>query len=230
MKQTPLSRRELACHCHWNTRWLLRKQAFLIVIYLLFASLPLFAQVKTVSGTVHDDKGQPVSGASIMIRGTSKGITSGSDGKFTIQAADNAMLVISYVGFATQEIALNGQSELNVQLATTSQNLNSIVVVAYGTTTKKTSTGAVQSVSQKELQDIPVAQVTQKLQGKLAGVQINQTSGKPGQGMQVRIRGQASILAGSSPLYVVDGFPIVGDISNINPDEIENISVLKDAA
>src|SRR5881227_2667159 len=102
MKQIPLSRRELARHCHWNIRWQLRKQTFLIVAYLLFASLPLLAQVKTVSGTVHDDKGQPVSGASIMIRGTSKGTTSSSDGKFSIQAPDNATLAISYVGFATQ--------------------------------------------------------------------------------------------------------------------------------
>jgi TonB-linked SusC/RagA family outer membrane protein len=105
-----------------------------------------------------------------------------------------------------------------------------VVVVGYGTQLKREVTGAVQTVEAKELADIPVAQTTQKLQGKLAGVQVLQTTGKPGQGMQVRIRSQASISAGSEPLYVVDGFPIVTDISLINPDEIETITVLKDAA
>src|SRR5689334_17596512 len=121
MKQMPLSQREFAHYCHWSTRWLLRKQTFLIIVSIMFASLQLLAQVKTVTGKVQDDKGQPVSGASIMIRGTSRGTTSDAAGTFSIQTPDNATLVISYVGYATQEIALNGQTNLNVQLATASQ-------------------------------------------------------------------------------------------------------------
>jgi TonB-dependent SusC/RagA subfamily outer membrane receptor len=115
-------------------------------------------------------------------------------------------------------------------MAIDSPLLDEVVVVGYGTQSARTVTGAVQQLNAEELADLPVPQITQKLQGRLVGVQINQTSGRPGQGMQVRIRGQASILAGSEPLYVVDGFPIVGDISTINPDEIESVSVLKDAA
>ncbi len=105
-----------------------------------------------------------------------------------------------------------------------------IVVVGYGSQLKKNVTGAVQTIGSKEIKDIPVSQVTQKLQGQLAGVQINQTTGKPGQGMSVRIRGQLSVSAGSDPLYVIDGFPITGDIGAMNPDEIEDISILKDAS
>lgn len=212
------------------TQWPHQRPALMLFVVLFFTTLQLFAQVKMVSGTVLDDKGQPVSGASIQVKGGAGGTTTDANGRFRIQAADNATLQVSFVGYNVQEIDVKGQTTVIVQLSTNAKAMSDVVVVAYGSSTKKTNTGSVQTVSAKELQDIPVAQVTQKLQGKLAGVQINQTSGKPGQGMQVRIRGQASILAGSEPLYVVDGFPIVGDISNINPDEIEHITVLKDAA
>lgn len=202
---------------------------FLIILLLLSANAVL-AQSQRVSGIVKDEKGQPVQGVSVMVKGSSSGTATTSDGKFFINAPVNATLVFTSVGFAAKEVEINNRENIDVQLTSQSAALGEVIVVAYGNTTKKTTTGAVQTVSTKELQDIPAAQVTQKLQGKLAGVQINQTTGKPGQGMQVRIRGQASILAGSDPLYVVDGFPIVGDISNINPDEIESITVLKDAA
>ncbi|CAN5696991.1 TonB-dependent receptor [soil metagenome] len=199
-------------------------------LLLLLSSSVLFAQNKTVTGIVKDDKGQPMQGVSVMVKGSSAGTSTGVDGSFSIAAPDNAVLIFSSVGFATRALSVSGQQRLEVQLTAQSAAIGEVIVVAYGNTTKKTTTGAIQTVTSKELADIPVPQITQKLQGKLAGVQINQTTGKPGQGMQVRIRGQASILAGSDPLYVVDGFPIVGDISNINPDEIESISVLKDAA
>src|SRR5690625_3272156 len=110
------------------------------------------------------------------------------------------------------------------------QLLDEVVVVGYGSQIKKAISGSVQTIGSKEFKDIPVAQMSQKLQGRLAGVQIKQTSGRPGEGMSVRIRGQMSVSGGSTPLYVVDGFPISGDIASINPDEIESISILKDAA
>ena len=108
--------------------------------------------------------------------------------------------------------------------------LEEVILVGYGSQLKREVTGSVQTLKADEFKDIPVSQITQKLQGQLTGVQINQTTGKPGEGMAVRIRGQFSISGGSSPLYVIDGFPITGDISAINPDEIQDISVLKDAA
>lgn len=206
---------------------LLLRFSFLL---LLLSSSVLFAQNKTVTGTVKDEKGQPMQGVSVMVKGSSTGTNTSADGSFSIAVPDNVVLIFSSVGFATRELSVSGQQRLEVQLTAQSASIGEVIVVAYGNTTKKTTTGAIQTVNSKELADIPVPQLTQKLQGKLAGVQINQTTGKPGQGMQVRIRGQASILAGSDPLYVVDGFPIVGDISNINPDEVESISVLKDAA
>jgi TonB-dependent starch-binding outer membrane protein SusC len=199
-------------------------------LFLLLSTNVLFAQTKLLSGVVKDDKGQPVQGANVSIKGSTTGTTTALNGSFSITVADNATLVISNVGFASKEVGVEGKTNIEIQLVSQSSSMNEVIVIAYGNATKKTTTGAIQTVGAKELLDIPVATVAQKLQGKLAGVQINQTTGKPGQGMQVRIRGQASILAGSDPLYVVDGFPIVGDVSTVNSDEIETISVLKDAA
>lgn len=142
----------------------------------------------------------------------------------------NGTLVVSFIGYNTQEIAINNRTDVNVPLTLDEQGLGEVVVIGYGSQLKRAVTGAVQTINTKELRDIPVPQITQKLQGRLAGVQINQATGKPGQGMSVRIRGQLSVTAGSDPLYVVDGFPITGSIGALNPDEIETISVLKDAA
>src|SRR5690606_22337980 len=147
---------------------------------------------------------------------------------YRLEAGSDNTLVFSSIGYIGREVAGNGRSRIDLALAIDNQLLDEVVVVGYGTQSSRTVTGAVQQLNAEELTDLPVPQITQKLQGRLVGVQINQTTGKPGQGLQVRIRGQASILAGSEPLYVVDGFPIIGDISTINPDEIESISVLKD--
>lgn len=184
-----------------------------------------------VQGKILNSGGQPVAGASVMEKGTHNGVNTNDRGEFNITVTDlNAILVISSVAYVPLEYPLNGNASVAITLTEDFSKLNDVIIVGYGNTTKRTTTGAIQTVNAKELQDVPAAQFTQKLQGKMAGVQINQISGKPGQGMQVRIRGAASITTGSAPLYVVDGFPIVGDISNINPDEIETITVLKDAA
>ena len=206
----------------------------LFALLLLLQSATVFSQ--NISGTVKDASGKPVNGASVLIKGTQKGATTNAEGNFTIANVKegNYVLFISSLGFAKQEknISVSGNTlpMIDISMQAESQSLGEVVVVAYGTSTKRTSTGALQTISTKELQEVPVAQITQKLQGKFAGVQISQTTGKPGQGMSVKIRGQVSILAGSDPLYVVDGFPVTGDISGINPDEIESVSVLKDAA
>ncbi|EAR14591.1 putative outer membrane protein, probably involved in nutrient binding [Robiginitalea biformata HTCC2501] len=185
----------------------------------------------TVSGTVTDaETGQPLPGVTVLVQNTTTGTTSDFDGNYTIDVPANATLVFSYLGFVRQTVAINGRSTINVVMQPDTEQLDEVVIVGYGTQSSRKVTGAVQQINTDELADLPVPQVTQKLQGRLVGVQINQTTGRPGEGVQVRVRGQASILAGSDPLYVVDGQPIVGDISSINPDEIESISVLKDAA
>ncbi|MGZ3871637.1 MAG: TonB-dependent receptor [Mucilaginibacter sp.] len=185
----------------------------------------------TVSGKVTDTKGLVLPGVGITVKGTSTGTTTDGNGNYKITVPDdNAVLIFSYLGYLSQEVAVSGRGTINVTMLENTKNLDEVVVVAYGKTTQRSATGALQTVNSKELQDIPASQFTQKLQGKLAGVEIAQTTGTPGQGLQVRIRGSASISTSAVPLYVVDGAPISGDISNINPDEIETVTVLKDAA
>ena len=167
----------------------------------------------------------------MLVKGGSTGTVTDINGQYSLNVADGSnTLVFSSIGFLSQEVPINGRTTVDVTLEEDIQSLSEVVVVGYGSQLKKEVTGSVQTVDAADLKDVPVAQITQKLQGRLAGVQINQTTGKPGQGMSVRIRGQLSVTGGSDPLYVVDGFPIAGDISNINPDEIQDISVLKDAA
>ncbi|WP_321373078.1 TonB-dependent receptor [uncultured Draconibacterium sp.] len=186
---------------------------------------------KTVTGVVTDQTGVPMPGVTIVVPGTTIGTITNDDGSFTLAIPDDTQeLQVSFVGMVTQLVSIEGKTTVAISMEEEKIGLDEVVVVGYGTQISRQVTGSVQQMDADELEDLPVAQVTQKLQGKMAGVQINQASGTPGEGMKVRIRGQASINSGNDPLYVVDGFPIVGDISNINPDEIENISVLKDAA
>ncbi|WP_233553735.1 SusC/RagA family TonB-linked outer membrane protein [Algoriphagus lacus] len=193
-------------------------------------SVTSFGQTQSVRGVVTSE-GEPVPGALVLIKGTQRGTVTDIDGNYSINAAAGEILVISFVGYSSKEVpVVGGQTVYDVTLDLSTSDLSEVVVVGYGSQIKKELTGAIQSVNGKDLQDMPVSSVAQKLQGRLAGVQINQTTGRPGQGMNVRIRGQLSVSGGSQPLYVVDGFPITGDINAINPDEIDDITVLKDAA
>lgn len=188
-------------------------------------------QQNAVSGKVADTSGSPLPGVTVVIKGTTNGTITDGDGVYILSSVpENAILQFSFVGMKGQEIAVDGKSSINITLVEEAIGLDEVIAVGYGTQSKRAVTGSIQSVDADDLKDMPVTSVTQKLQGKLAGVQINQTTGKPGQGMQVRIRGQASLTAGNEPLYVVDGFPISGDVSSINPNEIESISILKDAS
>lgn len=204
---------------------------FLFVFGLLWG-ITMQGQDVTITGTVASaSDSQPLPGVNVVEKGTTNGTVTDFDGNYSLNVADgNATLVFSYIGFTTQEIPVNGQSEVNATLTEDATSLDEVVLVGYGTQIKREVTGSVQTVDLTELADIPVTQVTQKLQGQLAGVQITQTTGKLGDGINVRIRGQLSISGGSDPLYVVDGFPIAGNINTLNPAEIENITVLKDAA
>lgn len=196
----------------------------------LILSTSLMAQQQAASGKVKGSDGGPVIGASVSVVGTSRGASTDGEGNFKINVSRNETLRISSVGYNSADVVYTGQKSIDVTLTVDNKTLNEIVVVGYGSQSKKEITGAVQTISYKDLKDLPVTQIGQKLQGQLAGVQINQTTGKPGTGMNIRIRGQLSVSAGSDPLYVVDGFPITGSIGAMNPDEIEDISILKDAS
>jgi TonB-linked SusC/RagA family outer membrane protein len=200
---------------------------FSLMLGLLCTS---FAFAQQVKGKVTGQNGEALVGVSVTIKGVNRGTQSDADGSYKLDVPNNSTLVFSFVGYTANEVAYTGQKEINVSLVLDDKLLSEIVVVGYGSQLKKNVTGSVQTIGSKEIKDIPVSQIAQKLQGQLAGVQINQTTGKPGQGMSVRIRGQLSVSAGSDPLYVIDGFPITGDIGAMNPDEIEDISILKDAS
>ena len=189
------------------------------------------SDTQNITGIVKDKSGVPIIGANILVKGTTNGTITDMDGRFMFSdIPTTSVLQVSYIGYKTQEINISGQSTLDIILREDLEALDEVVIVAYGTQNKRDVTGSMESVKFDELQDIPVAQFSQKMQGQVSGVQISQGTGKPGQGINVRIRGAASISTTSTPLYVVDGFPIVGDINNINPNEIESITVLKDAA
>lgn len=191
----------------------------------------------TVTGQVVDKQNQPLPGVNVKIKGTNIGAVTGVDGKFSLQAEDNAILVFTFVGFKVKEEAVNKRTTINIVLEDDNTQLNEVVVVGYGHLERKDVTGAVGTVKMANIKEIKAASVDLKLAGQLAGVTVNQVTGTPGGGVSVNIRGAGSVGAGDDPLYVVDGFPISpgfdqysNPLSTINPDDIENISVLKDAA
>lgn len=186
--------------------------------------------VKKITGQVKDAKGEAVIGANVVEKGTTNGSMTDMDGNFSLNVPENAVLVVSYIGYTQREVRVAGQTALNIVMSEDLQALDEVVVVSYGTQKKRNLTGSVSKVDGDDLSSLPVGQLGQKLQGQVAGVQINQTSGMPGQGMYFRIRGAASINGGNEPLFVIDGMPISAGLNNINPDEIESFSILKDAA
>ena len=174
------------------------------LLFLLVAmiSLSVSAQNVTVKGTVKDKTGETVIGASVVQKGnTGNGTITDIDGNFTLSVPANSTLVISYVGMKTQEIALKGQTKINVVLDDDSQALDEVVVIGYGTVQKKDLTGSVASVSAKQLSAVPVSNASEALQGKMAGVQITQTEGSPDADIRIRVRGGGSLSQDNSPLY-----------------------------
>lgn len=185
---------------------------------------------KKVHGQVLDVHGDPIIGATIKVMGkNSQGTVTDIDGRFSIETEGNEQLTISYIGYDSKNVPVK-EGAMRITLQENVKQINEVVVTAYGTQTKHNVTGAIGTIDFSELSDLPVGQFAQKMQGKIAGVQVSQGTGVPGQGISVKIRGAASLSTDAKPLYVVDGFPIVGDINNINPNEIESMSVLKDAS
>lgn len=190
------------------------------------------AQNVNVSGTVLDNLDEPVTGATVIVKGTSNGVATDIDGKFSLtNVPSNATVVVSFIGYKTQEIALNGRTTLNVVLQEDNQLLEEVVVVGYGTQKKSDVTGALTHVGAEELQSRPVSNAFEAMQGKAAGVDIT-TNERPGTVGKIRIRGERSLKASNDPLYVVDGVPLMSGsgIETLNPRDIESIDILKDAS
>jgi len=182
-----------------------------------------------VSGKVISGAGDPLAGASVKVKGSQLGTSTDSLGNFSLTVPEEATLVISFVGYQPQEVPVSGKTQINVVLQALPGSINEVVVIGYGTSKKKDLTGAVSTIGAKDVNGLPVGGTAQIMQGKAAGVAITQVTGAPGDGVAVIIRGQSSF-GNSAPLYVIDGIPTSDGINEIAPDDVESISVLKDAA
>ncbi len=202
---------------------------FVFLLTVTF-SLSICAQNISVSGTVVDDTGEPLLGATVMQKGTQHGVATDLDGNFTISVPAKAVLVVSYIGYDNKEVPVNGQTHLDITLSTNATMLDEVVAIGYGTVKKKDLTGAVSSVSGSELAKAPVTSAAAALQGKAAGVNIVSQNGAPGASMNVTVRGGASLTQNTKPLYIVDGFEMSDALANIDINDIETIDVLKDAS
>lgn len=187
---------------------------------------------KSVGGQViSSEDNAPLPGVSIVVKGTTVGTNTDANGNFKINVAnENAVLVFSAVGFDKQEIVVGNRTTINITLAIDQKILNEVVVVGYGSQKKSQMTGAISSVSSKQIAELPITNARQALQGRAAGVDVVQAGSKPGAGPQIRIRGRRSFNATNDPLYVVDGIPIAGGIDDLNPQDITSMEVLKDAS
>lgn len=201
----------------------------LILFLLLLCSMQyVVAQSVRVTGTIQDEEGEPVIGATIQVKGTSQGTISDYDGKFELQAAQNATLLISYVGMVAQELKVS--PSMRIVMAADSKTLDEVIVVAYGQQRKEAITGAVSNLKSEAIERRPIASATAALEGQALGVQVNNSYGEPGAEATVRIRGFTSVNGSNTPLYVVNGVPMGGNMSDINPADIESLTVLKDAS
>lgn len=200
-----------------------------LFILTLFCTLHLSAQnQKTITGTILDEKGESVIGASVIVKGTINGTITDVDGKFSLNVNENDILTVSYLGFLSQEIPVAGKSSLQITMKENVEMLNEIVVVGYGVMRKKDLTGAVSSIDAKSMQDKPVANIGEALQGRASGVQII-NSGAPGSNVSIRIRG-ISTINNSEPLLVIDGVPTDLSLNSLNMEDVQSVDVLKDAS
>lgn len=205
------------------------KRIYLTFMLIALFSCAAFAQ-QQISGTVVDDTEEPLVGVAIQIKGKNTGVVTDLDGNFKLQASPGDVLMASYVGMLTQNITLKkGDTKLNIKMVNDAQNLDEVVVVGYGITRKRDLAGAITSLKTDDIKAGVVTSTAQLLKGRAAGVQVRQNSGEPGGGISIRIRGASSISSNNEPLYVIDGFQT--DLGNqINPNDIESIEILKDAA
>ena len=202
----------------------------LTLFAITLCSNMIMAQDTSITGTVLADDG-PLPGASVVVKGTTRGVSTDFDGNYTIEAGPDDILQFSYIGYTAKEVKVGSQTQINVVLEAGNE-LDEVVVIGYGTTTKSDLTGSVSTVSSEEITQIPSSRVDQVLQGRAAGVQVTQTSGAPGAGTVIRVRGGNSITGSNEPLWVIDGI-VVGtnfNLNNINANDIKSIEILKDAS
>lgn len=204
----------------------MKKPFFKSILFLAAVLCTGFIQAQSITGTVSDETG-PLPGANVLVKGTTNGTQTDFDGNFSIEAASDATLVISYIGYKTIQVPVNGQSTINVTMEEDANRLDEIVVTGYGSQAKKDLTGAVTVVDTEELKSVPATTFSQQLQGRAAGVTIINDA-RPGGEATVRIRGFGT-LGNNDPLYIIDGVPSQRQ-SNLNPNDIESLQVLKDAS
>ena len=212
-----------------SLKLLWEKKIFTALIFLL-ATLFSQAQNITVRGRVTNESGQGVPGASVTVKGTATGVSTNDAGNFEIMAPSNGTLVISSVGFSTIEVDVKGQSTVDAVLRTSGTTMEQVVVVGYGTQKREAVTGSVASINGDVMREVPAPNISQALQGRIAGVEMTQTSTRPGANMQIRVRGTRSLTGNNDPLVVLDGIPFAGNIGDINPNDIKSVDILKDAS
>ncbi|WP_282160580.1 SusC/RagA family TonB-linked outer membrane protein [Ulvibacterium marinum] len=198
------------------------------IFLICFGLQQLYAQ-QTITGTVTDENGVGIPGANIVVQGTTNGVVTDFDGNFSIEASSDAVLVLSYLGYATQNVPVGNQTTVNIQMTPDASELDEVVVIGYGTARKSDLTGAISRVTSESFEDQPLARVEDALQGRAAGVTVARQSGSPGGDVKIRIRGTNSISGDNAPLVVIDGI-IGGDLSALNPNDIATLDVLKDAS
>lgn len=206
-------------------------QCWLLASLLFFTAVQsVCAQDKLVKGFVSDQQKKPIEGATVAVKGGTNRTTTDSKGAFAIEAQSNSVLIFTNVGYKTAEMPVGTNSNLQVTLASDDIAMQEVVVIGYGTQRKEAVTGSVASVSGSTMNEVPAANISRALQGRIAGVNMQQNSSKPGSAMQIRIRGTRSLTADNNPLIVLDGIPFAGSISDINPSDIKSVDVLKDAS
>ena len=199
-------------------------------VLALMLSVAASAQNITVSGVVTDRSGETVIGASVMVQNSPVGTVTDIDGTYSLSVSPSANLEVACLGYTTQVIPVQARTRIDIVLSDDAQTLDAIVVIGYGSARKSDVTGSIASVGGNELRAIPANDISYALQGRVAGVEMTQTSSKPGESMQIRIRGQRSLTASNDPLVVLDGIPFMGSLSDISPNDIKSMDILKDAS
>lgn len=209
---------------------LLKLYLFLTFLLLCVSPFRLVAQENQIKGIVSEVRGERLAGVNVVVKGTTRGTVTDLNGEYSLEAKKGETLVFSFIGYDSKEIVVGNLSTIHVSLDESALALQEVVAIGYGKLKSSQVTSSITKVSSEDLEDRPVTRVDQAIQGKIAGVYVQETSGAPGKSLNVKVRGTGSINYGASPLYVVDGFPISGDLNSISPSDIESIEVLKDAA
>ncbi len=206
------------------------RKLLVTLLVALGACIQSLAQQLQVTGTVKDLAGQPVAGATILVQGSTAGTTSNADGSYVIAVPAQGTLQVSFIGYQSQQIPVGDKTRIDIVLKEDAKAIDDVIVVAFGTAKKEAFTGSATVLKSDDIAKTQQSNVAQALAGKVAGVQLTNTSGQPGKSPEIRIRGFSSLNAGNSPLWIVDGMPYSGDLNNLNPSDVESMTVLKDAA